>query len=109
MPIVRPVKSLFSNTLDMRVSPLTGRDLYDEILRSVSRTQTVIQTELPNNLVVSHRQFASLVNFTEEMYNTTDRIMATPMNVMEVVVDEDLDRVELSEKESEDEQTSYES
>jgi len=81
--------------LDMRVSDKIGAELKDEIMASVIATQNIIMRELPSILIVSHKQFISLNEYTEEMYQTTDRLFATPLNVMEVEVDEELDHQEL--------------
>lgn len=84
---VRPTQTINGNELDMRGVPKLSQALYDTILKSVNQTQKTIQTELPNVLVVTQQQFASLNNYTEAMYNTVDRIMITPQNVMEVKID----------------------
>jgi hypothetical protein len=92
--IIRPTKTLRGMELDVRVSPNVGTELYDQIVRSVEHTQKFVVTELPDILIVTEKQFASLNNYTEEMYNTTDRIMVTPYNVMEVTVDREFDTVD---------------
>jgi len=79
--------------LDMRISPKLGRELRDEIHANVMATQKFLITQLPGWLILSHKQFVSLLDYTTEMYQTKDRMFITPHNVMEVVVDEDLDPV----------------
>lgn len=83
--------------LDMRGVPEFGRELKDTILRSVEHTQKFIVQELPNWLILSHKQFVSLLDYTQEMYQTKDRMFITPLNVMEVDVDENLDPVQIIE------------
>jgi hypothetical protein len=78
----------------MRSVPLEHQELYNLIVESVAHTQLFIQTTLPDKLIVTQKQFASLNNFTEAMYNTTDRFMITPLNAMDVVIDRDIDQVE---------------
>jgi hypothetical protein len=93
--IVRPTTDIKGNvTLDFRAVPKQGRDLYDLIIESVAHTQRFIVQTLPNKLIVTQKQFASLNNFTQAMYNTTDRFMITPLNAMEVTIDRDIDLVE---------------
>jgi hypothetical protein len=93
--IIRPyVDLLGKHVLDMRPVPLEHQELYKLIVESVAHTQLFIQTTLPDKLIVTQKQFASLNNFTEAMYNTTDRFMITPLNAMDVVIDRDIDQVE---------------
>ncbi len=97
--VVRPKQSLRygrpSNELDMRGVPLFGKDLVEVIIESVAHTQRFVIQELPNWLIASHKQFVSLLDYTEEMEATKDRMFITPLNVMEVDVDEDLDHVDM--------------
>lgn len=97
--IIRPTHAMRygrpSIELDMRSVPLVGRELKEVIFESVAHTQRFIVQELPNWLILSHKQFVSLLDYTQEMHNTKDRIFITPLNVMEVDVDEDLDPVVL--------------
>lgn len=69
-------------------------ELHQAICDSVYHTQhPIIVSDLPNWIIMSHKQFVTLLPYTEEMYMTDDRMYTTPMNVMEVEVDEDLDTV----------------
>lgn len=75
-------------------SKLKKEDLHDIICESVRRTQQpIIVCDLPNWLTMSHKQFVKLLPYTAEMYQTEDRMYQTPMNIMEVEVDEDLETV----------------
>ena len=91
--IIRPVETLFGIELDMRVSDKLGEDLAKQIVESVERTQLFIQNTLPNQLRVSEKQFASLNAWTQAMYNTTDRMFVTPLNVMEFIIDREVDTI----------------
>lgn len=97
--IIRPKHTLRggrpSIELDVRGVPLVGDELKRVILDSVAHTQKFIVQELPNWLILSHKQFVSLQDDLQEMYQTKDRMFLTPLNVMEVDVDEDLDPVQL--------------
>jgi hypothetical protein len=73
--------------LDFRDSPKLGEDLALEINEAVRRTQEPIMQELPDQLVITQTQHASLNAYTEEMLDTVDRMYLTPYSVMEVVVD----------------------
>jgi hypothetical protein len=86
--IIRPnAPDLKGNVaLDVRVSNYLGGELQQQIIKSVEWTQLVIEMTLPNQLIVTQEQFASLNNYTEEMYHTSDRMFVTPKNVMEVVI-----------------------
>lgn len=95
MPTLRPQPTIDGHTeLDARISPLLGRDLHQEIIDSVQWSQTFIQMTLPDRLIVSQKQFISLTDHTETMYDTEDRMFVTPLNVMEVVIDRDIDTVD---------------
>lgn len=93
--IVRPKRTTRGLELDVRVVPLLGSDLREVIINSVDHTQKFVVTDLPNWLIVSHKQFVSLLDYTQEMHDTKDRMFLTPLNVMEVEVDENLDPVVL--------------
>jgi hypothetical protein len=93
--IVRPTTDIKGNvTLDFRAIPKEHKELYNLIVESVAHTQKFIVQTLPSRLIVTQKQFASLNNFTQAMYNTTDRMMITPLNAMEVTIDRDIDQVE---------------
>ena len=69
-------------------------ELHQAICDSVYHTQhPIIVSEIPNWIIMSHKQFVTLLPYTAEMYMTDDRMYTTPMNVMEVEVDENLDTV----------------
>lgn len=80
--------------LDARVTKKQHKELFDLIVESVEWTQKFIQTELPNIIILTQEQFASLNNWTQDMYSVTDRILVTPYNVMEVVVDREIDTMD---------------
>lgn len=80
--------------LDVRISPETGSELAKQIVDSVEWSQKFIQMTLPDRLIVTERQFVSLQPYTEAMYHTEDRMYVTPLNVMHVVIDRDVDTVE---------------
>lgn len=89
-----PIKeNLMHHDMDARDSQLQGQELYQQIVDSVDASQRFIQTVLPDRLIVTQKQFASLNNFTEEMYWTSDRLFRTPLNVMEVIIDREVDTV----------------
>lgn len=93
--IIRPTTDVQGNViLDMRPSNKLGEELCDQIYASVEHTQKFIQTELPNWLIVTQKQFASLNNYTQEMYDTVDRLMRTPHNVMQVKIDREVGTVD---------------
>src|SRR5687767_13373767 len=79
--------------LDMRVSTATGKDLAAEIVHSVEWSQTFVQTTLPDRLILTQKQFISLQDDMTTMYDTEDRMYVTPLNVMEVKIDRDIDTV----------------
>lgn len=73
---------------------MTREELHAAICDSVYHTQRpIIISEIPNWIIMSHKQFVMLLPYTAEMYMTDDRMYTTPMNVMEVEVDENLDTV----------------
>lgn len=74
--------------LDVRKVPELGKDLKKLIFRSVDKTQQTIMTELPSFLVLTSQQYVSLLDYTEQMYESTERMFRTPLNVMEVLVDD---------------------
>lgn len=102
--------------LDARIVSLQHRELLALIHASVERTQRPFMQELPDQLLVTQQQFASLNNYTEAMADTEDRMILTPWNVMEVLPDREhvddraevqdtLDTIdELNELEEQDEQ-----
>lgn len=97
--IIRPITS-YKNSLrphqviDARITKLQGRELRDLIFDSVANTQKYLYVELPSELIVTQQQFASLNDFTEEMYHTTDRMFITPDGVMEVTIDREIDTID---------------
>lgn len=88
MLIIKPVKAYQpdTNTLDYRGVKLYGIDLADSIRESVEATQKPIMLELPNVLMLSHKQFASLVPDAQK-WNVKNQLFRTPLNVMDVAVD----------------------
>ena len=95
MPIVKPIYQQNGKVeLDMRVSPLTGPELYEEIVKSVWATQRPIMMTLPDVLRITQRQFASLNSYTEKMLETEDRYMVTPHNAMDIVIDREYQQVQ---------------
>lgn len=74
--------------LDARVSTLQHRELMQLIHDSVERTQRPFLQPLPDQLVITQTQLVTLNNFTEASADSVDRIMITPWNVMEVIVDD---------------------
>ena len=86
MAIVKPKKTLRGMELDMRHSPLEGADLKEEIAESVAHTQAFILTELPNWLVITRKQWNSMVD-AEDALKLNDNIWQTPLNVMDVDID----------------------
>lgn len=96
MSIIKPNPTNFKgeNILDVRVSPKLGRELTEDIVESVAHTQRYVQTTLPDVLLVTQKQFASLQDYTEEMTHTEDRMFITPYNVMEVKIDRDINTVQ---------------
>ena len=86
-------ESLQGTTLDARISNKEGKELVQEIFKTIEDSQRFILAPLPSRLLVTQKQFASLNNYTEEMYATTDRLFKTPFNVMEVHIDRDIDTV----------------
>lgn len=95
MSVIRPQPTniLGQTILDVRISPKLGKELAEDIAESVNWTQRFIQMTLPDVLLVTQKQFASLNGYTEEMYQTTDRMFTTPLNVMEVTIDREVDTV----------------
>ena len=99
-PVIKPTQDfkfgIICEILDMRdATDLLGKELADLITRSVAKTQSFILAPLPNWLILSHKQFDSLLDYTQPMEegNADGRIFITPYNVMEVDVDLDLDPV----------------
>jgi hypothetical protein len=82
-----------ANQLDMRGTNKFGRDLEELVFESVRATQHPIMLALPDEIVLSHRQFTSVEHNTQEMDYTTDRIYVTPLNIMEIVIDQDYQHV----------------
>jgi hypothetical protein len=99
MTVIKPEPTNLKgqNILDVRVSSKLGYELAEDIVESVGHTQLFIQTTLPDVLLVTQKQFASLQDYTEEMAHTTDRMYITPYNVMEVKIDRDVDTVQIVE------------
>ena len=77
--------------LDARVSRKKGIELRDEIIESVAATQRFILQPLPDVLLLTQKQFMSLQDYTDAMYQTEDRMFVTPKNVMEVRIDREID------------------
>jgi hypothetical protein len=96
MTVIRPDPTNLEGftDLDVRISPKLGTELADDIRESVEWTQKFIQMTLPDRLIVTQKQFASLVNFTTEMYATEERVFITPLNAMQVVIDREVDIVD---------------
>ena len=91
---IRPTESFDGVVkLDARVTKRQGRELFQLIIDSVDHSQKFIQTTLPSVLIVTQKQFVSLQTYTEEMDHTTDRMFITPLNVMEVTIDRDIDTI----------------
>lgn len=88
MAIVQPTNTKRGVELDMRISPKLGPELNQEIIESVAATQRFILKPLPNWLIVTYDQFVSLHRYTQPIEGTSDRLYQTPLNVMEVEVDE---------------------
>lgn len=89
----RPAKHL-----DFRGIQLYGKDLKKAIDQSAQHTQKFIIQDFPNWLTLSHKQFVSLLDYTEEMHDTKDRMYIAAderggtLCVMEVDVDEELEK-----------------
>lgn len=84
--------------LDARVSKLDGDKLKEEIFESVKHSQRgQLYRELPSVLIISHKQFVSLQDDLPQMHDSKERFYYTPLNVMEVEVDETLDKQQLME------------
>lgn len=90
--------------VDARVIPFdrcNGKELNELIMASVNHSQKWLETELPSQLIVTQKQFASLNPFTDEMYHTTDRMfkVLTPeggiMCIMEVQIDREIDTIDM--------------
>lgn len=88
--VIRPVKSLTANTLDFRGVKKYGHELVESVMKSIEATQRPIMNELPDMLVLSHKQFASLVP-PERAYFTKDQLFHTPLNSMDVYVDTEVE------------------
>jgi hypothetical protein len=86
--------------LDVRHVPEIGADLKKVILASVDHTQSVIMMELPSFLVVTKKQYVSLLDYTQQMYESTERMFRTPLNVMEVLVDNENEHVDPDQRDS---------
>lgn len=99
LPPVRPTDNFGNDgtmhkTLDMRPTNVYGNDLAALILESVRATQVLYGINLPDRIILSHKQFVSVEADTQAMDATTDRIYLTPLNVMEVAVDHDYETVD---------------
>ena len=99
LPAVRPTEHFLGDgvkhkVLDMRVANVFGADLHQLILESVKATQLLSGIDLPDIIVLSHKQFISVEANTQNMDYTEGRIYVTPMNVMEVEVDHDYQHVD---------------
>lgn len=89
-----PTETLNGGVLDARVSPLLGKELDILIKQSMERQNTWFAlSKMPDVLKVTQKQFASLNDFTEAMYNTTDRFFNSGYNVMEVEIDREIDTI----------------
>jgi chemotaxis signal transduction protein len=97
--IVRPTRNLDGRyVLDVRIVPKTGRELALIITESVDHTQKFLVTEIPDILIVTQKQFASLQTYTEEMTTISDRMFITADGfVLEVTIDRYVDQVEIVE------------
>jgi len=95
MRILRPepINTSGQTILDARISDKQGSELRDEIVHSVEWSQKFIQMTLPDVLKVTQQQFVSLQDYTQQMFETVDRMFITPLNVMEVTIDRDVDIV----------------
>jgi hypothetical protein len=95
--VIRPKQVYVDGTvfdqLDMRDANVFGDDLDQLIRDSVKATQAPLMLTLPNRIILSHKQFISVEKNTQEMDRTVDRIYLTPMNVMEVEIDQDYQHV----------------
>lgn len=97
-PPVKPTQTfkfqIITWVLDMRTATdLLGKDLSELITRSVFTIQHPILQPLPDWLMLTERQFVSLLDFTEPLEDggLGGRIFITPFNVMEVDVDLETD------------------
>jgi hypothetical protein len=97
MRLIRPTYRQLDGgaTLDMRDSDLLGRELFEHICYCVEQCDGMrtMLVPLPDELIVTQKQFASLNNYTEEMLHTNDRMMYTGMNVMELRIDREVDTI----------------
>lgn len=84
--IIRALRTDKANELDMRISPLLGDELKVQIAESVAHTQKFIIQELPNLLILSFRQFSSMVS-EEDAQKVKDQIWVTPENAMDMFID----------------------
>lgn len=104
--IVRPTRTLFGYKLDMRVSPLLGEQLSQQINDSAHKTQYPIVMEHPNILIVNRPQFNSLWDYTismnpvsvnsleSEKHQTNDRLFKTADGfIMELEVQDMSDEI----------------
>jgi hypothetical protein len=97
-PIIKPTETfrggVIQKQLDLRdVGEFLGEDLHQVIIGSVAATQQWMITELPSFLLLTHRQFVSIMPYTAEMMYTEDRFYKTALNVMEIVVNIEDDTV----------------
>lgn len=85
---------------------LYGRELIDEIVADVKRTQHFAGINLPDKLYITQRQYLSIENDVTAI-GEIERMFITPLNVMEVyVVDriqEELDNLAIQLDNDEDE------
>lgn len=80
------VQTLRGADLNLQDTKLTGLKLMEQILKDVKATQTFAGVHLPDKLFITEEQFKSIESDTERLDETNDRIMITPLNVMEVHV-----------------------
>lgn len=99
-PIIKPRQTfkhgILTYELDIRdAGEFQGEDLKKLIFESMkSYTASLILKPLPDWLLLTHRQFVSIMPYTAEMMYTTDRFFMTPFNVMEIEVDINNDTVQ---------------
>lgn len=71
------------NTLDIRDFKETN---LTAITNAVKDTQRYIIHELPNQIIMTKKQYQVLQHDPDMLHNEKDHLYITPLNVMEVVV-----------------------
>lgn len=82
------VQTRYGADMDIRHYKLSREELMQQILEDVKASQIFAGRNLPDKLFMTTQQFQLLETDLQEIENTDYRLFVTPLNVMEVWVND---------------------